>query len=71
MYEERWYECDVWETAEVEPPDFSKVPEHKRHEVEERFWERHRTRTPTRWKMWGPQIPTFQRPPYHDRVVVV
>ena len=71
-YEARWYECDVVDgfEADIAPPDFSRVPEAKREQVRARFEVALLEKAkPTRWLMWGPQIPWYQRQPQY-RVTV-
>lgn len=59
-YEARWYWCEISEAPHDEP-DWSKIPEEKREMVRER-WEK-ANRITARWKLWGPQIPLYQRTP--------
>ena len=57
-YAEAWYWCEITED-EREEPDWSKVPEERRAMVKER-WDAVEPTT-KRWKLWGPQIPLYQR----------
>lgn len=56
-YEARWYDCEFGEVDESSKPEFSRVPEHKRAEVERRW--RERSFTVARWRLWGPQIESY------------
>lgn len=61
-YEPRWYWCRITEAdPEHEEPDWDRVPEEKRALVRQRWQER--GLVTKRWKLWGPQIPYYQRTP--------
>ena len=61
--EPRWYECEIREVDETAMPDLSRVPIERRAAVEARLNERLASQKPERWKLWGPQIETYNRLP--------
>lgn len=58
-YQATWYWCEVTEIPEGTEPDWSKVPVHKVAEVKRRYMAKNAVTT--RYKLWGPQIPTYQK----------
>ena len=55
---EGWWWCDITED-EREPPDWDKIPEDRREMVRAR-WDAVAPTT-KRWKLYGPQIPLYQK----------
>lgn len=57
VYQKVWYWCDIRE-SEKPAPDFERVPAEKREQVRQRWLA---GLPEKRWKLWGPQIPFYQR----------
>ena len=72
--EDKWYWCDIVDRFlldELVEPDWSKVPESKRRMVREKLDAAKAEKLkPTRCKLWGPQIPWYQRQPQYDVTVI-
>lgn len=74
VFQPRWYLCDIVDRFELESlqePDWSRVPEAKRERVRASYEKaRDEKLKPSRWLMWGPQIPWYGSQAQYDVVVV-
>jgi hypothetical protein len=73
-YEARWYWCTLVDssiTTELPEPDWSRVPASKLEHVRAQFEQRKAQAKPLteRVKLWGPQIPFFEKQPEYTVTV--
>jgi len=60
MFEKKWYACLITDEEDRTEPDWDLVPEDRRELVRSRWLNRNPI-IPRKWKLWGPQIPFYQR----------
>jgi hypothetical protein len=63
-FEARWYWCEITErvlSGKQAEPDWERVPAEKREWVRARWVAANSHEVTRDWKLWGPQIPFYQR----------